>query len=150
MEEPTANDLLAAAGDLKAALATIPGPRLTYFYAASVPKRDAIPLSKTYIAEDTANPLLVTNIVVQFEGTIQFNFYILDTGSPFIQWFLKDYLTIPIRNAVHTWFNVVRNQTIRRAAKARMAPIKEELMAAAWHPDRVAKLVAAGAWDVMD
>lgn len=41
-------------------------------------------------------------------------------------------------------------QAVRSAAVAQTRIIKEDLMAAAWAPTRVAKWVEAGSWDVLD
>ena len=41
-------------------------------------------------------------------------------------------------------------RTVRTATVAQTRAIKEELMAAAWAPARVAKWVEAGSWDVLD
>ncbi len=55
-----------------------------------------------------------------------------------------------LEKVVQTWYKQVQTLKAMAVAKERMAKIKEDLMAAAWHPDRVAKLVAAGAWDALD
>ena len=64
------------------------------------------------------------------------------------RWYMR---TPPwLKEAVQAWYKQVQTLKAMSVAKERMATIKEDLMAAAWHPDRVAKLVAAGAWDALD
>lgn len=54
------------------------------------------------------------------------------------------------RKPIKDWIHGVRAAKFRREAKARMAPIKEELMAAAWAPHRVERLIAAGGLEALD
>jgi hypothetical protein len=64
------------------------------------------------------------------------------------RWYMR---TPPwLKEAVQAWYKQVQTLKAMSVAKERMAAIKEDLMAAAWHPDRVAKLVEAGAWDALD
>jgi hypothetical protein len=54
------------------------------------------------------------------------------------------------RKPIKDWVYRVRNAKFHKVAKARMAPIKEELMAAAWAPHRVERLIAAGGLEALD
>lgn len=53
---------------------------------------------------------------------------------------------VPIKD----WINVVRSKKYLHEAKRRLAPIKEELMAAAWAPQRVERLLAVGGYEALD
>lgn len=54
------------------------------------------------------------------------------------------------RKPIKDWIYRVRNAKFHKEAKARLAPIKEELMAAAWAPHRVERLIAVGGFDALD
>lgn len=59
-------------------------------------------------------------------------------------------LTTPYRIPVADWVDRIRSREFCSIAKARMAPIKEELIAAAWAPERVERLLTAGGFDALD
>ncbi len=140
----------ASSSTLKPFLAEIPGPALTYFDAALVPREYVGSLLLIDGIDRTRVPRFLIRVHIQYQGTLQFPLYIIKGGDLFTHWYYNDHVTIPIRNAVHAWFNKVKLKKQCLEAKARMALIKEELMAAAWAPARVAKLVAAGAWDLLE
>lgn len=54
------------------------------------------------------------------------------------------------RKPIRDWIHGVRNAKFRKEAQRRLAPIKEELMAAAWAPHRVERLLAAGGMEALD
>ena len=54
------------------------------------------------------------------------------------------------RKPIKDWIHGVRTAKFRCEARRRIAPIKEELMAAAWSPRRVERLLAAGGYDALD
>lgn len=78
------------------------------------------------------------------------HYYISDIGCIIMPWYTGNRSADPYKNRIHDWLTGLKRQKVRQVAKARMALIKEELMAAAWAPERVAKLVEAGAWDAID
>jgi len=47
-------------------------------------------------------------------------------------------------------FQAEETRTLKAIAASRLAPLKEELMAAAWHPKRVERWIEAGRWDLLD
>jgi hypothetical protein len=97
-----------------------------------------------------SNIRFLMTFVLRYEGSCHFQFYISDIGIPFAFGVQRRYLTPPIHQAVLDWFYAIKAQKIRRVAKARMAVLKEELMAAAWHPKRVERLLAAGGFEAID
>ncbi len=55
-----------------------------------------------------------------------------------------------LKQVIQTWFSRMRHLKVCEKAKARMAPMKEELMAAAWSPKRVERFLALGGYDMLD
>ena len=53
-------------------------------------------------------------------------------------------LPLGVRAVITAWFNALRAARDFRQAKKRLEPIKEELLAAAWAPERVARWLEAG------
>lgn len=144
--ELTAEDLFNAQNDLRAALAAIPPLRLMHFEVHYVREDYTQHIARPI----NSNVKYLLVFVLRYEGSTHFQFYITDTGIAFAPWVHQRFLTHPIRVAAQNWFHATQAKKMRQVAKARMAPIKEELMAAAWAPARVAKLVAAGAWDLLE
>ena len=54
------------------------------------------------------------------------------------------------RGPVKEWIGLVRAKKYLREAERRIAPIKEELMAAAWSPKRIERLLEAGGPEALD
>jgi hypothetical protein len=64
------------------------------------------------------------------------------------RWYMR---TPPwLKQVIQTWFTRMRQLKMLTVAKARMAPMKEELMAAAWSPKRVERFLALGGYDMID
>jgi hypothetical protein len=55
-----------------------------------------------------------------------------------------------LKQVIQTWFSRMRHLKVCEKAKARMAPMKEELMAAAWSPKRVERFLTLGGYDMLD
>lgn len=51
---------------------------------------------------------------------------------------------------VKEWIRIIRAKKFMLEAERRLAPIKEELMAAAWSPQRVERLLAASGYEALD
>ncbi len=56
-------------------------------------------------------------------------------------------LSLTSNKPIQAWIQYIR---MLKVAKARFARIKEELVAAAWAPHRVERLIAAGGFDTLD
>jgi len=54
------------------------------------------------------------------------------------------------QQTINAWIRNIRAKKCLREAEQRIAPIKEELMAAAWSPARVGRLLEAGGPEVLD
>lgn len=145
----TAEDLFEAREDLRAALALIPPLKLLRFDANIVPQEDIALLPRPTLR--LSNVRFLIRILVHYEGcNVRLPFYVTDTGIIYTQWFLQPYLTHPIHDAARNWFHATWAKKVRQVAKARIAPIKEELMAAAWHPKRVERYLAFGSYEMLD
>lgn len=60
-------------------------------------------------------------------------------------------LTPPwLKQVIQMWFSRMRHLKLCANAEARMALMKEELMAAAWSPKRVERFLALGGYDMID
>jgi hypothetical protein len=55
-----------------------------------------------------------------------------------------------IKDPVNAWLRFLPTKRAMAAAKARIAPIKEELMATAWHPRRVERWLVESGWDMLE
>lgn len=55
-----------------------------------------------------------------------------------------------IKDPVNALLRYIPTKRALALAKARMAPIKEELMAAVWHPRRVERWLAESGWDMLE
>jgi hypothetical protein len=144
--ELTAEELYANRERLEKALAAIPPLKLEHF-RVSIVRQDYVEiLTKPTLS----NVRFLLAINLQYEGSMPFAAYITDTGITFTHWTQRDYLTHPVRVAIHAWFQAMLFNRQRVKAKARIALYKEELMAAAWHPRRVERLLAAGGFDALD
>ena len=51
---------------------------------------------------------------------------------------------------ISEWLQSVHFKQVKANARQRLAPLKEELMAAAWHPRRVARLLELGGWEALE
>lgn len=54
------------------------------------------------------------------------------------------------RQTMNAWIRNIRAKKCLREAERRIAPIKEELMAAAWSPERVERLLEAGDYNALE
>lgn len=78
------------------------------------------------------------------------------TGEVYHHLYRLDHLTVtPLsaligRKVIKEWMNSVRALKRYRIAAERIRPFKEELIAAAWSPARVERLLAAGGFDALD
>jgi hypothetical protein len=52
--------------------------------------------------------------------------------------------------SVSEWVRGLHEKHMIAAAKLRLAPLKEELIATAWHPRRVERWLAVGGWELLD
>lgn len=144
--ELIADDLIARHEALETALAAIPPLSLECIHVYKVREDCVEALAKPTFS----NVRFLIHVSLKYEGVRPFTFYITDTGISFTPWMMRHYLTHPIRVVARDWFQACLFQKQQQAAKARMALYKEELMAAAWHPNRVERLLAAGGFGALD
>ncbi len=57
---------------------------------------------------------------------------------------------VRFREPITIWIWSLKEKKAMARAKVRMAPIKEELIAAAWAPERVERLLATGGMEALD
>lgn len=145
--ELIAEDLYGNRESLRAALAAIPPLPLEFFFLYRY-RDDCI---ENFIIKSVPSKIrFILGLILRYEGSSTFQIYMIDTGFTFTHQTQRDYLTPPINQAILNWFYAIQFQKIRRVAKARMAILKEELMAAAWHPKRVERLLEAGGFEAID
>ncbi len=110
----------------------------------------AVDLAKSYFGHLLSNIQFCVCVKLQ-HPTNPRTYYLTDLGIPLVPWFIPMIRSNIRDNATFkTWFQATRSRRQREIAKARIAAYKEELMAAAWHPRRVERLIAACGYDAID
>ena len=98
----------------------------------------------TFVPDPTKTQIILETPFTLAGGVPLRNIYSID-GLTIAPWSTL-YGRVPIKE----WIGLVRAKKYLREAERRIAPIKEELMAAAWSPRRVERLLVAGGYDALD
>jgi hypothetical protein len=116
--------------------------------------------SESYTPVPTSGNMVTPNWPVRLVVTItapyiyhyqprpyQYKYHVfgLNEYTTIAEWSSKDY-----RKEIYAWIQRLTETKAMANAKACIAPIKEELIAAAWAPHRVERLIAAGGLETLD